>query len=136
MKPMNLGQVVRNIDRRLERVEQILPTLPTREDLDRTLDERIARLVTKEEFERKIDERVATLATKEELREEFERSRRHTEILFESLKGDIHLVAEGFAATQTELKQIVHPKLDSHDQRLTALEDAHGRAGGGRRSPN
>jgi hypothetical protein len=34
MKLMNLDHVVRNIDRRLDRVEQNLPTLPTREELD------------------------------------------------------------------------------------------------------
>ena len=101
MKPMNLERVVRNIDRRLERVEQILPTLPTRE----------------------------------ELREEFERSRRHTQILFESLKDEIRLVAEGLAPTQAEVTQVIRPTLAVYDKRITALEDARGRTGGGRKSP-
>lgn len=102
MKPMNLDQVVRNIDRRLDRVEQILPTL----------------------------------ATREELREEFERSRRHSDVLFESLKDDIRLVAEGLATMQAKLEQHIGPTLHNHDRRITALEDARGEAGGGRRSPN
>ena len=107
MKPMNLVQVVRNIDRRLERVEQILPTLPTREELT-TLGERLDARIT----------------------EEAERSRRHTQVLFESLMDRISIDADGFAATQTELKQTVHPKLADHDRRITALEDARGPTSG------
>jgi hypothetical protein len=139
MKPMNLEHVVRNIDRRLERVEQILPTLPTREEFDRKLDEKIATLVTKEELDRKLDEKIANLATKDELAalggkisEEAERSRRHTQVLFESLKDEVRLVAEGLAPTQAEVIQIIRPTLANHGQRITALEDARGQAGGSR----
>ncbi len=103
MNPMNLEQLVRNVDRRLDRVEQILPAL-----------------VTKEEFEQKI----ATLATKEELREEFERSRRHTQVLFESLMDRISIVADGFAATDVKINQEIRPRLDGHERRITALENA------------
>ncbi len=173
MQQMHLEQVVRNIDGRLERVEQILPTLPTREELDRKLDEKIAPLATRDELDRKLDEkiaplatrdeldrkldektaplatreeldrklddqavklvtrsefeaRIATLATKEDLRQESERTRRHTQVLFESLTDDIRIVAEGVAATQAEIRLIVRPTLDSHERRITTLEDAHG----------
>jgi exonuclease VII large subunit len=171
MKPMNLGQVVRNIDRRLERVEQILPTLPTREELDRKLDEKIATLVTREEFEQKLDAKVAQLVTKEEfdrkldeklallvtreeldqkfdeklrplnaridrldqrITEEAERSRTYTQIHYESLKGDIQLLADGVVKVQLTLDRMVSPKLDDHERRLTALEDAHAPTGKGR----
>jgi len=47
MSRMDLEQVVRDTNRRLDRVEQILPTLPTREELDG----RIAKLATKEELQ-------------------------------------------------------------------------------------
>ncbi len=90
MNPMNLEQLVRNVDRRLDWVEQFLRTLVTKEEFE----QRVATLLTKVEFEQKI----ATLATKEELREEFERSRRHTQVLFESLMDRISIVADGFAA--------------------------------------
>ena len=139
MQQMHLEQVVRNIDGRLERVEQILPTLPTREELDRKLDEKIAPLATRDELDRKLDDqavklvtrsefeaRIATLATKEDLRQESERTRRHTQVLFESLRDDIRIVAEGVAATQAEIRLIVRPTLDSHERRITTLEDAHG----------
>jgi hypothetical protein len=136
MKPMNLDQVVRNIDGRLDRVEQILPTLPTREEMHAALNsairDAVAPLATSEELDRKI----APLATKNELREEFERSRRHTEVLFESLLDRINIIADGFATTQTKIDQDIHPRLADHDRRITALEDSRGRASGGRRSSN
>ena len=62
-----------NLDRRLATVEQILPTLATKDDLK-------------------------VLATKEELREEGERSRRHMNVLHEDLRSDIRLLAEHVAS--------------------------------------
>ena len=60
-----IEQHLENIDRRLTKVEQILPTL----------------------------------ATKEELREEGERSRRHMDVIAESLSSNIQLLAEHVAST-------------------------------------
>ena len=62
-----------NLDRRLAKVEQILPTL-----------------ATKEELRAAIADAVAPLATQEELRE----LRRHMDVLSESQRGDIQLLAE------------------------------------------
>jgi len=79
-----------NLDRRLARVEQILPTLATKDELKT--------LATKEELRAA----VAPLATREELRlavqEEGERSRRYMDVLTESLRGDIHLIAAHVAS--------------------------------------
>jgi ribosomal 50S subunit-associated protein YjgA (DUF615 family) len=89
MRPMDdlmIAEHLENLDRRLARVEQILPTLATKDDLK-------------------------TLATKEELREEGERSRRHTDevgerarrhmdVVAESLRSDIQLIAEHVASTR------------------------------------
>jgi hypothetical protein len=58
-----------NLDRRLARAEQILPTLATKEDL-------------------------RSLATKDELREEGERLRRHMTMLIEHQNSKIELLAE------------------------------------------
>lgn len=74
MPKPNTNRVLENIDRRLSNVEQILPTLATKEEL------RAA---------------VATLATKEELRAEGEETRRHFDVVAESLRTDIRLIAEG-----------------------------------------
>ncbi len=62
-----------NIDRRLDSIEQILPTLATKEEL------RLA---------------IAPLATKVELQE----FRRHMDVLLEALRTDIQLLAEHVAS--------------------------------------
>jgi|RhiMetdeSRZDD1v2_1073273.scaffolds.fasta_scaffold430514_1 hypothetical protein len=56
----DLEETVKNIDTRVARIEQMLPTLATEEQLSAA----IARLATKEELQAAI----ALLATKEELR--------------------------------------------------------------------
>jgi len=62
-----------NLDRRLARIEQILPTLATKEDLRVTVAEAVAPLATKEELaplatKEELRAAIAPLATKEELR--------------------------------------------------------------------
>ena len=97
-----------NLDRRLARVEQILPTLATKEDL-KTLatKEELKTLATKEELRLAIAEAVAPLATKEEMRreirEEGERSRRHMDVLIEGQRGDIQLLAEHLSVVMSRL---------------------------------
>ena len=79
-----------NIDRRLARLEQILPTLATNEALQSAIE---------------------PLATKQELREEGECLRRHMDeveerswrymdVLTESLREDIHLIAAHVASAK------------------------------------
>jgi uncharacterized protein YicC (UPF0701 family) len=92
-----------NLDRRLANVEQILPTLATKEDLRalatkeeiRTLatKDEIRTLATKDEI-RSIKDEIRTLATKEELRTEIDRLQRHINIVGESLHSDIQLLAD------------------------------------------
>ena len=90
-----------NLDRRLARVEQILPTLATKEELTAA----IAPLATKEELRAA----VALLATKEELRaaiaplatkDDLGELRRHMDVLTESLREDIHLIAAHVASAK------------------------------------
>jgi hypothetical protein len=76
-RPLDL--VVRNIDARLERVEQMLPTLPTRTEMHEA-----------------IAQAVAPLATKAELREEGERTRRHFDIVAEQMRDDLRLVLDAY----------------------------------------
>ena len=61
MPKPDASSALRNIDRRLSNVEQVLPTL----------------------------------ATKEQVREEAVETRRHFDVVAESLRGDIRLIAEG-----------------------------------------
>lgn len=64
-------------DRRLDHVEQILPTLATKEEL------RAA---------------VAPLATREELRAAEDRLQRHMDVVGEGLRSDIQLLSEHLAS--------------------------------------
>ena len=98
-----------NLDRRLTRVEQILPTLATRDESHAALATAVAALATKEDLrfaiaplatKEELRLAIAPLATKEELREEGERSRRHMDIVGEALRSDIQLLAEHLAAVR------------------------------------
>jgi hypothetical protein len=75
-----------NLDRRLAPVEQILPTLATKEELRLAIEQ----LATKEELRLAIE----PLATKEELREEGERIRRHMTVLIEHQADKIQLLID------------------------------------------
>src|SRR3954469_20686681 len=145
MRPMDATMIdehLDNIDRRLTKLEQFLPTLATKEEL-RTLATKeelhsaiadaVAPLATKEELraavaplatKEELRAAVAPLATKEELRaavaplatkEEFRAAiallatkddlgelRRHMNVLHESLRGDIHLIAAHVASERSK----------------------------------
>jgi len=76
-----------NLDRRLARVEQILPTLATKDELTTlATKEDLKALATKEELK--------AFATKEELREEGERSRLYMKVLIERQDSKLDLLAE------------------------------------------
>ena len=97
---------LKNLDHRLSRVEQILPTLATKNDLTafatkEDVAEAIAPLASKED----VAEAVAPLANRKELndlaadlrgeiREEGERSRLYMKILIEQQDGKLDLLAE------------------------------------------
>lgn len=87
-----LEQHLENLDHRLASVEQILPTLATKDDLKSLatkteLEAAIARLTTKEEV--RATEGNLRLAITDAVAE----LRRHTHVLTESLRGDIHMLA-------------------------------------------
>jgi hypothetical protein len=94
MDDMMIATHFENIDRRLGTIEQILPTLATKEELRLA----IAPLATKEELRLAIAEAVAPLATKAELQSAFQELRRYMEIIGEALRADIQLLAEHVAS--------------------------------------
>lgn len=81
MNETPLQDVVRNVDRRLTLVEQILPTLATREEMHAA-----------------IAAAVAPLATREEMRTEGERSRQYARMLYEDLRDDNRIILEHLIA--------------------------------------
>ncbi len=99
-----MEQGLRNFDRRVDRIEQILPTLATKDDLKAAIEP----LATKAELRAAIAEAVEPLATKTELREtktelrtaitESEhRMRTYFDVIAESLRDDIQLIATAVA---------------------------------------
>ena len=83
---MSTGQMQQrpeNVEGRVDRIEQILSNLATREDLKRA---------------------IAPLATKADLREFEQRLRTHFDVAAEGLRGDIRLVAEAVAALSERVR--------------------------------
>lgn len=119
MDPQPLEQVVRNVDMRLTRIEQILPTHATKTELA----EAIAPLATKAE----LAEAIAPLATKAEMREEGERTRRYFDVVAERLEGQIRLLAESVLALQERMDRRfteVTTEIGRLDRRVMRLEGA------------
>jgi hypothetical protein len=84
-----------NLDRRLGRIEQILPAVATKAELTllatkEELQDAFAPLATRKDME--------LLATKEEVRD----LRRHMGVLTESLRDDIHLIAAHVASERSK----------------------------------
>jgi hypothetical protein len=79
---------LKKLDRRLARVEQILPTLATKEELQAA----IAPPATKDDL------KALAAATKDDLGE----LRRYMDVLTESLRGDIHLIAAPVASERSK----------------------------------
>ena len=112
METAELAVVVRNIDDRVARIEQILPTLATKEDLRRTIQSAVEPLATRIEVH-------------EVVREEGERTRRHFDVVAESLRGDIRLIAEGHTVLQQSLGDLrteLKGDIAQLDRRLMRLE--------------
>jgi hypothetical protein len=97
MDAIMIDEHLENIDRRLTGVEQILPTLATKEELQAA----IAPLATKEELQAAIQVAIAPLATKDDIRE----LRRYMDVLSEDQRSDTRLLAEHLAVLMSRLPE-------------------------------
>jgi hypothetical protein len=91
MRPMDQDMIathLKKLDRRLAKVEQILPGLATKDEVLTA----IAPLATKDDL------KALAAETKEDLVE----LRRHMDVLTESLRGDIHLIAAHVASERSK----------------------------------
>jgi hypothetical protein len=90
MSDDTLFQTIRNIDARVVSIEQYLPALATRAELQ----EAIARLATRAELQ----EAIAALPTRDEMHAaiaaEGDRARHHATMLFEDLRDDNRIILE------------------------------------------
>ena len=132
MDDVMIATHLENLDRRLTRVEQILPSLATKDDLlSLATKDDLLSLATKEELsslatndallatnEALLATNDALLATRGELRleiaaqsaelrreirDEGERSRRYMDLLIEGQRGDIQLLAEHLSVVMSKL---------------------------------
>ncbi len=135
MSESPLEEVVRNVDRRLAVVEQILPTLATREELHAAIAAAIAPLATREELQaaiaplatrEELRAAIAPLATREELqaavaplptreemhaaiRAEGESSRLYARTLYEDLRDDNRIILEHLIALSARVDALAQP---------------------------
>lgn len=141
MGQADMETVIKNLDHRVEGIEQILPTLATRAELQAA----IAPLATREEMRAAIREAVAPLPTRDEMhatiRSESERTRTYIDqrvdethtfmkVLTETVRDDIRLLAEGQVGLReqiAELRTEVKAEIKGLDQRVTRLEASRSR---------
>jgi len=122
MDTMALEDVVKSIDLRLARVEQILPTLAAKDDLKV--------FATKDDLkalEARIDFKFATKAElRTELRTHADEIRQQFNAVAERIEGYVRVVAEGHGALEQRLNE-TNRKFDQAvarlDRRVTRLED-------------
>jgi hypothetical protein len=151
MDPMEAERLLRKLDRRLEQVEQILPTLASRAEMKDAIAEAVEPLVTKEYLHAELAAAIAPLATKaelaaaiaplatkaelaaaiaplatrDEMRAEGVRTRQHFDVVAESLRDDIRLLAEHQVAFQADVNRgfkDVGGRLNNHEKRIARLE--------------
>ena len=127
MERPDMEQMIRNIDERLARVEQFLPLVATKADLQAfpTRDDPkgfattadLAAYATKEDLRAA----VAPLATRDEVRAEGERTRRHFDVVAERMHDDVKLSLEGHRRL-TERVDALERTTGSIDRRVRLLE--------------
>ena len=109
MKRESVEDVLKNLDRRVGRIEQILPTLATKDE--------IRNLATRDEL--------ARFATKEDMLAEGARTRAHFDAVAERLESQIRLLAEGLAALDQRFEEFraeTRANFAAVDRRLLRLE--------------
>jgi len=142
MPKPDADQRLRNRDRRLSNVEPFLPTLATRDELHaaiaplatrQEMHAAIAPLATREEMHTAIAAAVAPLATREEMRTairaEGEETHRHFDVVAESLRSEIRVIAEGhgyLAHRMDTLEGDTKRALTGLDRRVLRLETKSG----------
>lgn len=99
MTATEMEDVLKNLDRRLTNVEQILPTLATKEDLKAfATKEDLKAFATKEDLKAcATKEDLEALATKEELKQGLSEVRAHAVMLFEQTQEQLGIIATHLA---------------------------------------
>ena len=136
MKRESVEDVLKSLDRRVGRIEQILPTLATRDEIRNlaTKDEirnlatkdEIRNLATKDEIRNLATrDELSRFATKEDMLAEGARTRAHFDAVAERLESQIRLLAEGLAALDQRFEEFraeTRANFAAVDRRLLRLE--------------
>jgi len=113
MDQLEVEGLIKDLNTRTKRIEQILPTLATKEDLKAfaTKDD-LKAFPTRDEVKSLIDE-------------EGKRTRRHFDVVAEGLKESIKVIADGHKALGDRITAVgrdIRSVLDNHERRITKLE--------------
>ena len=95
MTATEMEDVLKNLDRRLTNVEQILPTLATKEDLKAfaTKDD-LKAFATKEDMKAyATKDDLKAFPTREEVKDLFTEAKRHASVLFERTQEQLEIIA-------------------------------------------
>jgi hypothetical protein len=105
MSPAVVMTMVKKLEQRMSAVEQILPTLATKEDLKAfATKEDLKAFATKEDLKAfATKEDLKNFPTRAEMEEKFEDAKRFALVLHEDLKSDIALLAEHLADVMRRL---------------------------------
>ena len=98
MAPVDVEAMIKNLNDGVTRVEQILPTLATKKDLEA--------LATKEDlraFATKVDLEAMRTELRTEMKTLFTDARRYALVLHEDLKSQLGLIAEHIANVMSRL---------------------------------
>ena len=97
MTATEMEEVLKNLDHRLTNVEQILPTLATKDDLEAlATKEDLKAFATKEElraFATKAELRSEIGTLRGEMKELFSEAKRHASVLFERTQEQLEIIA-------------------------------------------
>ena len=127
MDQRSTDDLLRNLDRRVGRIEQVLPTLATKDEIRNlaTKDE-IRNLATKDEIRNLATrDELARFATKEDMLAEGVRTRAHFDAVAERLETQIRLLAEGLASLDQRFEDFrseTRANFAAVDRRLLRLE--------------
>ena len=123
----SVEDVLRSLDQRVGRIEQILPTLATKDEIRNlaTKDE-IRNLATKDEIRNLVTkDELARYATKEDLLAEGRRTRAHFDAVAERLESQIRVIAEGLMSLNRRFEEFraeTRANFATVDRRLLRLE--------------
>ena len=109
MDQLEIEGIIKDLNTRTKRIEQILPTLAGKDDLKA--------LATKNDLK--------VYATKEEVREEGEETRRHFDVVADGLKESIKVIADGHKTLGDRITNVgrdITSVLDNHERRIAKLE--------------